>query len=265
MVLSRLEMKRPFFSCVIPVKGARPYFDAALESLRLQEMGDDLELIVQDADVEPDEGQSDALNIGFAKARGEWLFWLNADDVLFPGALKSVKDYVTSSESDAGNRRWWISGNLVYLDVRGGVLRCTRERGRARDYAGLPVRVFGPSSFFRREMFEQCGPFDTTLHYCMDTDMWCRFREAGYWYDKIPRYLWGFRVHGDSKTSGALKGAFSSRMREEIEIIRARYCLEPTRLRTFRLRLMRLIDGSTLASLWDTLRSWGKDWKEFIK
>ena len=95
MVLSRLEMKRPFFSCVIPVKGARPYFDAALESLRLQEMGDDLELIVQDADVEPDEGQSDALNIGFAKARGEWLFWLNADDVLFPGALKSVKDYVT--------------------------------------------------------------------------------------------------------------------------------------------------------------------------
>ena len=152
MVLSRLEMKRPFFSCVIPVKGARPYFDAALESLRLQEMGDDLELIVQDADVEPDEGQSDALNIGFAKARGEWLFWLNADDVLFPGALKSVKDYVTSSESDAGNRRWWISGNLVYLDVRGGVLRCTRERGRARDYAGLPVRVFGPSSFFRRDV-----------------------------------------------------------------------------------------------------------------
>ena len=44
-------MKRPLFSCVIPVKGARPYFDEALESLLSQGMGDDLEIIVQDGDV----------------------------------------------------------------------------------------------------------------------------------------------------------------------------------------------------------------------
>ena len=43
-------MKRPLFSCVIPVKGVRPYFDEALESLLSQGMGDDLEIIVQDAD-----------------------------------------------------------------------------------------------------------------------------------------------------------------------------------------------------------------------
>jgi glycosyltransferase involved in cell wall biosynthesis len=129
-------MKRPLFSCVIPVKGARPYFDQALESLLSQGMGDDLEIIVQDADVrsggvgelgvgelnheiherhengrgvrgrelavsdgglevvrwfrEADKGQSDALNKGFAKARGEWLLGLNADDVLLPGALNAI-------------------------------------------------------------------------------------------------------------------------------------------------------------------------------
>ena len=44
-------MKRPLFSCVIPVKGPRPYFDEALRSLLSQGMGDDLEIIVQDADV----------------------------------------------------------------------------------------------------------------------------------------------------------------------------------------------------------------------
>ena len=43
-------MKHPLFSCVIPVKGARPYFDEALESLQNQDLGDDLEIIVQDAD-----------------------------------------------------------------------------------------------------------------------------------------------------------------------------------------------------------------------
>ena len=91
-------MKSPLFSCVVPVKGARPYLAEALSSLEAQGMGDDLEVIVQDGDVETDSGQSDALNKGFAKARGEWLFWLNADDVLLPGALRSVRDFINRVE-----------------------------------------------------------------------------------------------------------------------------------------------------------------------
>lgn len=92
------------FSCVIPVKGERPFFGEAIDSLKVQGMG---EIIIQDGTTEyteytendlrgirwyreEDSGQSDALNKGFAKARGEWLFWLNADDVLLPGALKKV-------------------------------------------------------------------------------------------------------------------------------------------------------------------------------
>ena len=87
-------MKKPLFSCVIPVKGERTFFGEAIASLKAQGLGDALEIIVQDADSEPDEGQSDALNKGFAKAKGEWLFWLNADDVLLTGALKKVLDRI---------------------------------------------------------------------------------------------------------------------------------------------------------------------------
>ena len=88
-------MATPLFSCVVHVKGARPYLDAALASLQGQGLGDELEVIVQDGDVESDSGQSDALNKGFAKVRGEWLFWPNADDVLLPGALKKVQQLLT--------------------------------------------------------------------------------------------------------------------------------------------------------------------------
>lgn len=66
-------MKRPLFSCVMPVKGPRPFMNEALSSLSSQGMGDDLEVVVQDGDIESDAGQSDALNKGFAKARGEWV------------------------------------------------------------------------------------------------------------------------------------------------------------------------------------------------
>ena len=57
------KMKRPLFSCVIPVKGERPYFDEALRSLLQQGMGDDLEIIVQDADVRS--GGEGGLGVGF--------------------------------------------------------------------------------------------------------------------------------------------------------------------------------------------------------
>ena len=95
-------MLRPLFSCVMPVKGERPFMKEALASLEAQGMGDDLEIIVQDGDIEPDCGQSDALNKGFAKAKGEWLFWLNADDVMLPGALKAVKERISGSRFQEG-------------------------------------------------------------------------------------------------------------------------------------------------------------------
>ena len=158
--------QRPLVSCVIAVKGKRPYFDAALASLRAQGLGDDLEIIVQDADVDPDKGQSDAFNKGFAKARGEWFFWLNADDVMLPHALERVKSVIDSN----GGSVSWVSGNLVYIDREDHILRCARERGTKNSYEGFPVRVYGPSSFFRRELFEAVGGFDLTCRFSMDID-----------------------------------------------------------------------------------------------
>src|SRR5512143_3756059 len=36
---------------------------------------------------EPDQGQTDAINKGFASAHGEILAWLNSDDTYLPGAI----------------------------------------------------------------------------------------------------------------------------------------------------------------------------------
>ena len=91
--------------------------DAALASLRNQGMGNDLEVIVQDADVEPDEGQADALNKGFAKANGEWLFWLNADDVLLPGALKRIVRLFDCSEISTDRRSLCEAKSLEWCSI----------------------------------------------------------------------------------------------------------------------------------------------------
>lgn len=205
--------KRPLFSCVIPVKGVRPYFDAALKSLQTQGLGDDLEIIVQDGDKELDNGQSDALNKGFAKAHGKWLFWLNADDLLLPGALKAVAALIRAKP----NARW-ITGNEVFIDANGRVVSCAVGavwRGCLSRHT-VP-HVYGPSSFFCRELFAKVGGCDISLKYCMDWDLWIKFAKFGASFERIPSYLWAQRRWAGSKTQRPLAAAESVRQWAEIE------------------------------------------------
>ena len=265
-----VEMVRPLFSCVVPVKGPRPFMEAALESLRFDVQGltspEELEIIIQDADVEPDKGQSDAINKGFAKAHGEWLFWLNADDVLLPGALKKVKEEfevqglrfevgeaLQRPTSNAQRQTSWIAGNTVEIDADGRVMRCLWDRGRKAAYKGLPVRVYGPSSFIRRDLWEKLGGLDESLRVCMDTDLWCKLRANGHWFKKVPDYLWGFRVHDGSTTRSATRSDEElSRQRREVEMVHARYGVRDSFLRNLWLRFNRLVDGGYFKSWRDT-------------
>ena len=247
----------PLFSCVIPVKGDRPFFGEAVDSLKAQGLGDDLEIIVQDADVEPDAGQSDALNKGFAKARGEWLFWLNADDVLLPGALKKVLDRI--NKIDTGD---WIAGGMVIIDKDGKVVQCLHDRGRRCDYDGKPVRVYGPSSFFRRDLLEKCGGFDAALRYSMDTDLWCRFRDSGAWFEKVDGYIWGFRRHAASTTMGEKSAEEQSRQDAEVLAMHKNRGVWMSAWDVRFAQLRRVFDSSYARGLADTIRLRGKSWKD---
>ncbi len=202
-----VKMKVPLFTCVIPVKGERPYFNAALASLRGQGMGDDLEIIVQDADAEPDEGQSDALNKGFAKAHGEWLFWLNSDDLLLPGALRKVSALITNHQSQTGDNTPldWITGDTIRIDSVGKRVGCSV--GNAWHdwlYRHAIPHVHDPSSLFRRELLKKIGGFNATLHYCMDFDLWIRFMQSGARFVHVGAFLWGLRQWSGSKTQCAM-------------------------------------------------------------
>lgn len=212
-------MTEPLFSCVIPVKGSRPYFNEAVASLEAQGFGDELEIIVQDGTTEytehteiPEElniewireedvGQSDALNKGFAKAKGEWLFWLNADDVLLPGALQRVQQLITCNSQLTTLK--WIAGDTVYIDEKGIALE-VRCDAKWRPWFGKKLSVWtgGPSAFFRRMLWEKRGGFDVELKYVMDIDLWTRWAKAGEKFVGLGDYVWGFRVHGGSKTMG---------------------------------------------------------------
>ena len=293
--------KTPLFTCVIPVKGDRPFLKDALASLESQDMGEDLEVIVQDGGEgsggvgelvsggvesggvrwfrEKDVGQSDALNKGFAKAKGEWLFWLNADDVLLPGALHKIRalitscaqgtsDEVTQAPSTSAAKPHestfsWLAGDTVYIDEQGKVkdVRCD---AKWRSWFGKKLSVWtgGPSAFYRRELWGQRGGFDANLKYAMDIDLWTRWAKAGEKFVELGDYVWGFRVHGGSQT---MNGENSAAQIAERRAIDAKHGVSSDGFWRNVTRLASLWDGSWRKRKSDTARMRGMLWSEIAQ
>jgi glycosyltransferase involved in cell wall biosynthesis len=121
---------------------------------------------------EPDRGQSHAINKGFARTSGDLLMWLNSDDRLEPGALRTVAEEVEQFK-DAGafvgeGRMVNTAGKVVYYR-RPGELTFD---GFCRWLEGGDFMQ--PSCFFRREAWEAAGPLDERLHISLDVDLWLR-------------------------------------------------------------------------------------------
>lgn len=248
-------MKVPLITCVIPVKGDRPFFKDTLASLEVQGMGEDLEIIIQDGDVDPDAGQSDALNKGFAKAKGEWLFWLNADDVLLPGALKRVLDKINKID-----RIDWMVGDTIYLDEK-GLVKNVRTDAKWRSWFGSKMSVWtgGPSAFFRRELWERSGELDPKLKYVMDIDLWTRWARKGVRFESLNDYVWGFRWHGGSATASGNNMAAQA---EERRTLLSRYGIKhPWAWRNLT-RAASFLDGSWFKRKRDSRRLHGVHWSK---
>jgi glycosyltransferase involved in cell wall biosynthesis len=96
---------------------------------------------------EPDNGIYDALNKGITLARGEWLYFLGADDLL---ADSRVLEKVFARRRDS----LFIYGDLLYGDsgaIYGGVF--TRQMLTKRNICQQGI-------FYRSDLFRRLGPFD---------------------------------------------------------------------------------------------------------
>jgi glycosyltransferase involved in cell wall biosynthesis len=151
---------------------------------------------------ETDRGQSDAINRGMARARGEVLGWLNSDDRLRPGALSVVVD----AFGGAAEPRW-LYGRAGMIDAGGApvlswIARYKSRRGRRFSRFKLLTENFIPQMavFWNRAMWQRAGGLDVARHLDMDYDLWFRFARCA---DPVvlDAELAEFRVHEGAKGS----------------------------------------------------------------
>jgi len=119
---------------------------------------------------EPDQGQTDAINKGFARAKGEILAWLNSDDTYLPHAIAEAVEFLQSIQ-----KLVWSMGDANLVDENGAILgkfpaRQTDYRRLRRGYVHIPQQA----SFFRASTWQKVGPLDPTFYFAMDYDLWVR-------------------------------------------------------------------------------------------
>ena len=148
----------------------------------------------------PDKGQSQAINLGFAKTTGEIMAWLNSDDVLLPGTLHYVARYFERHpEVDV------VYGHRILIDED------DRQIGRwmmpPHDAEVLSWADYIPQEtmFWRRRIWDKVGAqVDESFRFAMDWDLILRFQQAGARFARLPRFMGAFRIHTQQKTSAEI-------------------------------------------------------------
>ncbi len=188
----------PLVSVVVPARDAARFLPDTLRSV-LAQGGVALEVIVVDDGSTDDTpavlrrfsdritvvsqanaGQSAARNAGVARAAGRFLVFVDADDLFFPGVLRSQLEVLQADPARTMvvcRSLFFTSSDAAGAPIRRGEWRLFRED---LDAHLCHFNIAPPHAFMvRREAVERAGGFDPGLRACEDHDLWFRLAVAG--------------------------------------------------------------------------------------
>ncbi len=181
----------PKISVITPSYNCAKFIGQMIESMRAQNYGN-IEHIFMDGGSkdgtveilqkyphirwisEPDKGEGDALNKALRMVTGDIIHWLNADDWIEPGVYARV-----AQELNPAAGRHVVYGKTKISDEQGKTLWFKNSDPnmslpRMLRWWSSQLHPHQPSCFYSRQMMEDLGPFDSSLHYSLDYEYWLR-------------------------------------------------------------------------------------------
>jgi len=166
---------------------------------------------------EPDRGNYDAINKGFAQTDGEIMGWLNSDDMLFPWCLRAVAEIFDQHPdvewiSSMQPALWDEDGFLMGIATRSGFSKEAFLDGKfLLENVPLPQgfevganpagTIQQESTFWRRSLWDRAGGrVSSDYGDAGDFELWSRFYEHADLVG-VDTPLGGFRVHSVQKSA----------------------------------------------------------------
>jgi glycosyltransferase involved in cell wall biosynthesis/SAM-dependent methyltransferase len=220
---------RPKISVITPTFNCGPYLEKTIQSILAQEY-DNLEHIVMDGgskdetvDVlkkyphirwtsEPDRGEGHALNKALKLVTGDIVHWLNGDDWIEPGVYRRV---AAEMNPQAGIHVVYGMTNMVndalqFLWLKKSSPHMSLEL--LLRYWRNAQQVHQPSTFYSRQLVDDVGPFNDSLHFSIDLEYWLRIA-IKYRFHYVDMIMSTMRNRSDSKSIDTVPKQIASHWR----------------------------------------------------
>jgi len=150
---------------------------------------------------EKDQGSSDGINKGWSRAKGDFIWFLNSDDLLAsPDAISKLVGYL-ETHPEVG----FVYGDMYWIDKAGGFI----SHKVFPDYDLMQLVLFEgqypcPGCLMRREILNSVGYFDTQFRSADDLDYLIRIalrHKIGH----LKQFTGCFRIHPMASTQARLE------------------------------------------------------------
>jgi len=166
----------------------------------------------------PHRNASATRSVGLARASGDWLAFMDADDTWYPMKLERQRDYIVAHPEvrhvstdgvfvspDGVIRESWLSDYFhPPRELQGDLLPMLIER----------CFILMSSSLVERNTYHEVGGMDPDVVYSHDYDLWMRI--AGRW----PMAVINERLITYFTSPGALSRRYEARHRDNLELMR---------------------------------------------
>ena len=161
----------------------------------------------------------EALNRGIAETHGPAIVFLNADDILFPGALTAWRDALARAP-ECGIAR----GRATFIEIDGCgepiAIAGANSRVAGRLTAHLLLR--GPCAInslcILRSVFDRIGTFETGYRLAADREWMLRAFSTGIGFAEFDRPVYRYLSHAGSNTLDRSQRNYALMRREHLEI-----------------------------------------------
>lgn len=157
---------------------------------------------------EPDKGIYDAWNKGVKVAKGDWVMFVGADDILLPNAVEAY--LTTLSKTPDMDSYDYICAHNEYVDIKGKLLKILGEKPVWSKMRRSMVAAHVASLHNRYRLFETIGDYNLDFRICADYELLMR-KKSGLKSIFINTHIARMKAGGISFSNKAIVEAYKIR------------------------------------------------------